>query len=341
MGKKKISILHTLIFRGIILTLLFGVIAFIIWLVTRPPGTPSGPSGPPGTPSGPGPGPPGTPSGPGIFNVTMVMNEPTTQQKDYGYNPGSCSEECGKLDPKNATIKDREIIVFFISNYTASVDLECQLKGKTSIDENFNLIIKQNNISINIPFKSHSQKYLQDMGFYYVYSFDKNTKEYSQFLNIIKNFQAGNKTIQINVESPPTPSPPQPKGNLADQLYNAGVRMFGAGECPHTQQQLKNLGYNVQNPINPATAPKFYVQCSESLNVDNLSQIKGECISLFQTCSGTTCNYHAQYPTWQFGVGGKVISGILPIDVLMNFISKNRDKNYTVQSILSIPLEKR
>ena len=60
----------------------------------------------------------------------MVMNEPTTQQKDYGYNPGSCSEECGKLDPKNATIKDREIIVFFISNYTASVDLECQLKGK-------------------------------------------------------------------------------------------------------------------------------------------------------------------------------------------------------------------
>ena len=77
--------------------MLVGVIAFIIWLVARPPGTPSGP---PGTPSGPGPGPPGTPSGPGIFNVTMVMNEPTTQQKDYGYNPGSCSEECGKIRPK-------------------------------------------------------------------------------------------------------------------------------------------------------------------------------------------------------------------------------------------------
>jgi hypothetical protein len=194
MGKKKISILRTPIFRGIILTLLFGVIAFIIWLVARS----STPSPSPPAPSTPAPSPPA-----------------------------------------------------------------------------------------------------------------------------------------------PSPSPPQPKGNLADQLYNAGVRMFGAGECPHTQQQLKNLGYNVQNPINPATAPKFYVQCSESLNVDNLSQIKGECISLFQTCSGTTCNYHAQYPTWQFGVGGKVISGILPIDVLMNFISKNRDKNYTVQSISSTPLEER
>ena len=62
MGKKKISILRTPIFRGIILTLLFGVIAFIIWLVARPPGTPSGP---PGTPSGPGPGPPGPGPGPG------------------------------------------------------------------------------------------------------------------------------------------------------------------------------------------------------------------------------------------------------------------------------------
>ena len=76
-------------------------------------------------------------------------------------------------------------------------------------------------------------------------------------MNIIKNFQAGNKTIQINVESPPTPSPPQPKGNLADQLYNAGVRMFGAGNAHIHNNNLKNLGYNVQNPINPATAPKF------------------------------------------------------------------------------------
>ena len=113
--------------------------------------------------------------------------------------------------------------------------------------------------------------------------------------------------------------PPPVSTDLISILKKNNAKLYGASSCPHTQQQLKEMGYSTTNPpdeckknslVEDPDSKCIYVKCSDGLTGLTEQEINPDCWNVFTDNSG----YHGKYPFWKFG--NKGCAGIKSIEEL-------------------------
>ena len=100
-------------------------------------------------------------------------------------------------------------------------------------------------------------------------------------------------------------SGPAVSKDLISILKKKNAKLYGASSCPHTQQQLKDMGYSMANPpdeckknslVEDPDSKCIYVNCSDRLTGLKPADINPDCWNIFKDDTG----YHGTYPFWKF-----------------------------------------
>jgi hypothetical protein len=88
---------------------------------------------------------------------------------------------------------------------------------------------------------------------------------------------------------------------LVRSLLKKNAKMYGAGTCTNTQDQIRKLGEDAGKLMKDG----LYIQCSTNAQAGGMDDVNSACRANNYLCpqkqDGKCMSYSAAYPTWCFG----------------------------------------